>query len=78
MLRLLETHHKNMTNVACFMVNISHAQRVFKIPLVLLAFAIILKRGNTLKESKDKRKSRYDLMSPEGKAILTSNQFKSC
>ena len=26
----------------------------------------------------DKRKSRYDLTSPEGKTILTKNQFISC
>ena len=56
------------------MVNISHAQRVFKIPLILLAFALTFKGINTPRGySKDKRKSRYDLASPEGKAILTSN-----
>ena len=32
-----------------FMVNISRAQRVFKIPLVLFAFAITLKGINTLR-----------------------------
>ena len=41
---------ENMTNVACFHVNI------FKIPLVLLVFAITLKGIDTLKgQSKDKK-----------------------
>ena len=48
-------------------------------PFVLLKFAISLKGINTLRgQSKDKRKSRYDLASPEGKAILTSDYFISC
>ena len=52
-----------------FMVNISHAKRVFKILLVLLAFAITLKGINTIRgSSKDKKKSSCDLRSPEGKA----------
>ena len=38
-----------MTNVAFFTVNISCAERVFKIPLGLLAFAITLKGINTLR-----------------------------
>ena len=43
-------------------------------PLVLLAFAVTLKGINALRgQSKDKRKSRYDLTSLERKAILTLN-----
>ena len=46
-----------------FMVNISCAQRVFKIPLVLLAFAITLKGINTLKDmiSPVQRESYLDI-----------------
>ena len=41
---------KNMTNVAVFMVNISRAQTVFKIPLVCgVAFAITFEGINTLR-----------------------------
>ena len=55
------------------MVNISRAWRVFKVPLILLASAVTLKGINTRRgQSQDKRKSRYDLTSPGGKAILTS------
>ena len=49
MLRSRETFQfkqNNMTDAACFVVNISRAQRVFKIPL---AFAITLKGINTLR-----------------------------
>ena len=53
MLRSRETHfnfkQKNMTNAACFVVNIFRAQRVFKIPFILLTFAITLKGINTLR-----------------------------
>ena len=49
------------------MVNIYRAWEVLKIPLVLPVFAITLKGINTLiGQSKDERKSRYDLTSPEG------------
>ena len=40
---------RTMTNVACFHGQHSGAQRVFKIPLVLLAFAITFKGINTLR-----------------------------
>ena len=60
-----------MTNVACFR---SQHFSCLDDPLALLTFAITLKGLNTLTgQSKDKRKSRYDLTSPEGKAILKSD-----
>ena len=50
-----------MTNVACF-----HGQQ--------FAVAITLKGINTLREESNyKTNARYDLTSPQGKAILTSN-----
>ena len=56
-----------------FMINISLAQRVLKTLFVLLAFAITLKGINALRgRSKEKKKLRYDLTSPEGEAFLTS------
>ena len=53
------------------MVNISRAQRVFKIPLVLLAFAITLKGINTLK-GVIKRQKKIEIRSYEsrGKSYL--------
>ena len=61
------------------MVNISRAYSVFDTPFVLLAFAITLRGINTLREqSKDKRKSRYNLTSVEGKVFVTSGYFISC
>ena len=59
-----------MINVACFHGQHLSCLEVFKIPLALLAFAITLKGFNTLiGQSKDKRKSRYDLTSSERKHI---------
>ena len=58
-----------MTNIACFHGQHFSCLEVFKIPLVLLALAITLKGINTIRgQSKDKRKARYDLTSPEGKS----------
>ena len=60
------------TDICKLFVNISRAQRVFKIPLVLLVLENTLKGINNVRgQSKDKRKSRSNLTSPEGKAILT-------
>ena len=50
-----------MTNLACFMINISCAQKVFKILLVMLAFAI------TFKGIKGQKKIKIDHTSTEGK-----------
>ena len=52
-----------MTNVLVFMVNISGAQKVFKIPLVLLAFAITLKELIP-QESNERTKENQDMILP--------------
>ena len=63
-----------MINVACLHGQYFSCSEGIKIPLFLPAFAITLKGINTLRvKSNDKRKSKYDLTSPEGKAILRSN-----
>ena len=52
-----------MTNVVVFMVNISCALRVFKIPLVLPAFAIILKDIN-IRGGNQRAKENQDMILP--------------